>query len=68
MIELTLSSKHSVPANIAPIRAKFLARDFPLSNISLSACLVDMVAAFPGSPTMVGSRPAVSNPRAPPNA
>ena len=59
---LTLSIKHSVPANIAPIRAKFFAYDTVRAFISWRTSLTVGVSV----PVIFGSMPAVNKPNAPP--
>ena len=61
--QLTVSKRHSVPVNMAPTTAKFLAYDLPLCPISRMASLA---VCLDGSSVMAGSRPAVNRPNAPP--
>ena len=63
MTTLTDSTMHSVPANMAPIRAKFLAYEIVLNFISFMTSLTVGVSV----PVMFGSMPAVNRPKAPPS-
>ena len=59
---LTVSTKHSVPANMAPTTAKFLAYETVRSFISFHTNFIVGVSV----PVMFGSIPAVNSPKAPP--
>ena len=58
----TLSIKHSVPANMAPTKAKFFPYDIVRTFISLRTSLTVGVSV----PVMFGSIPAVNKPNAAP--
>ena len=62
--KLTDSSKHSVPANMNPTIAKFLAYDLALCPMSLRVSLVVILWA---SCVIGESSPAMNRPRAPPS-
>lgn len=66
--QLTVSSRHSVPENMAPTIAKFFAIDHPLPRTSFSTSCPLFLGACRDSPVMFGSSPAVNRPNAPPNA
>ena len=67
MFVLTVSMRHSVPANMAPTMAKFLPYDKDLAFISFRTALVVGVS-WPGTTVDMGSIPAVNKPKTAPKA